>query len=190
MSATFRVSLPDGAHFEAAADDDLLAAAQRAHWLVRYGCRNGNCEACAALLLQGSVRHRDGTLIDAATAAGTPAPRILLCLCRPLTDLRIALPGDPRSGSVEQSRRVYAQLHKQDVADDASILCFLLPAGRQPAVLPGQIALIETDTGLLQASIDSATARARELVLQLTFASPLRAGAYYHVRYPLNATPP
>ncbi len=177
----FRISLADGAHYEADAAENLLAAAQRAQWLVRYGCRNGNCEACAAQLLSGRVECADGRTISA------PAAKILLCLCRPRSDLQIVLPSDPRPGSVEQSLRSYAHLQRQCSDANSSVLHFLLPAGRKPMLLAGQLALIETDAGLLQAHIDEMHSSGRELILELPCASPLREGGYYHVRYPLTA---
>ncbi len=182
VSSVFRVSLSDGSYYEARANENLLAAAQRAHWLVRYGCCNGNCDACGAQLLQGSVQHADGSVIAA------PAEKILLCLCRPRSDLHIELPSDPRPGSLDQSLRSYARLQRQTVTEHASILSFSLPAGRKPALLADQIVLIETDVGLLQGHIDSERSRNRELIVTLAFASPLQEGAYYHVRYPLSAT--
>lgn len=188
MNKLFRVSLPDGSYYDANTNENLLVSAQRAHWLVRYGCRNGNCDACAAKLLHGRVRLlKDSAPLRIDTIIEAPAEKILLCLCEPLSDLQIMLPGDPRSGSVDQSRRSYAQLFRQIVCDNESILFFTLPAGRRPALLTEQLALIETDTGLLQGRIDHAQSQGRELVLKLVFASPLLEGAYYHVRYPLSA---
>ena len=183
MNNSFRISLPNGAHYNAQSDENLLAAAQRAHWLVRYGCRNGNCEACVAALLQGKVRHLDGSIIDA------PAAKIFLCLCTALSDLQIALPSDPLPGSMEQSLRSYSYLQRQSISETESILHFTLPAGRKPALLANQIALIETDTGLLQGHIDREKSQGRELIVKLVFASPLHQGVYYHVRYPLSAAP-
>ncbi len=181
MNKVFHVSLPDGAYYDASEDENLLSAAQRAHWLVRYGCRNGNCEACAAKLLEGRVQHRDGYRIEA------PNNEILLCLCQPLSDLTIELPGDPRPGSLDQSLRSYAHLVRQTVCDSESILYFALPAGRKPALLADQTALIETDAGLLQGRIDHELSQRRELIVKLIFPSPLQEGTYYHVRYPLSA---
>ena len=178
----FRISLPNGAHYDARANENLLAAAQRAHWLVRYGCRNGNCDACAATLVQGRVQHRDGDIIE------EPAAKILLCLCNPLSDVQIALPSDPRPGSLDQAQRSYARLLHQNISAGESILHFVLPAGRKPELPVNQIALIETEAGLLQARIDSEQSRGRALIVRLVFASPLQEGAYYHVRYPLSAT--
>lgn len=181
MTRSFQVSLPDGTHYSARADENLLAAAQRAHWLVRYGCRNGNCEACRAALLRGKVRLRDGATLAA------PAAQILLCLCYALSDVQIELPNDPRPGSSDQALRCYARLQRQNVFGNTSILHFALPAGRKPGLLAEQIALIETDAGLLQGRVDHEKSRGRELILILACASTLQDGAYYHVRYPLSA---
>jgi CDP-4-dehydro-6-deoxyglucose reductase, E3 len=186
LNKSFRVALPDGAHFDALDDENLLAAAQRMHWLVRYGCRNGNCDACAATLLQGQVQQRDGSITSVPATNNAPAAKILLCLCKALTDLHISLPIDPRPGSMDQSQRSYACLHHQSVVDNKSILYFTLPAGRGPALDVNQIALIETEAGLLQAQIDHEKSQGRELVVSLVFASPLQTDTYYHVRYPLN----
>ncbi len=180
--AEFLVALPDGANYSAHDDENLLNAAQRAQWLVRYGCRNGNCEACTARLLKGRVELRNGDIIEA------PAESILLCLCTARSDLTIALASDPRPGSFDQSLRSYARLVRQDIDGDASVLYFALPAGRQPAVLAEHIALIETAAGLLQGHIDVALSQHRQLRVKLRFASPLNEGEYYHVRYPLSTT--
>ncbi len=181
MNNSFRIALPDGAHYNAQVGENLLSAAQRAHWLVRYGCRNGNCEACAATLLQGVVQHLDGRVIAA------PATNVLLCLCTALSDLQIALPSDPLPGNMEQSLRSYCHLQQQTVSEIETILYFGLPAGRKPTLLVDQIALIETNTGLLQGHIEHEKSQGRELIIKLAFASPLQPGMYYHVRYPLSA---
>ncbi|MFT3929362.1 MAG: 2Fe-2S iron-sulfur cluster-binding protein [Spongiibacteraceae bacterium] len=189
MNKTFRVSLPDGACFDAAENESLLTSAQRAQWLVRYGCRNGNCDACAAKLLAGSVRFlKNSGAFSAGDIVSAPAAKILLCLCEPLSELQIALPSDPRPGSLDQSLRCYARLDRQTVSANESVLYFALPAGRKPALLSDQIALIETDNGLLQGNIDHAQSRGRELVVKFVFASLLQSGGYYHVRYPISAT--
>lgn len=218
VNKLFRVSLHDDAYYTAQADENLLSAAQRARWLVRYGCRNGNCEACVASLCEGRVQPiKDFGHFCAGNIIEAPADKILLCLCQPLSDLSITLPNDPRPGSLDQSLRSYARLHRQTViagekpvttvektittiettittienAAEAteSVLYFALPAGRQPELFRDQIALIETDSGLLQGRIDHEQSHGRELVVRMSFASPLQEGTYYHVRYPLSQPP-
>jgi ferredoxin len=180
MNEMFTVALADGTHFTASGAENLLLSAQRAQWLVRYGCRNGNCEACVATLLQGRVLQR-GEIIAA------PAAQIFLCLCSALSDLQIVLPTNPQPGSIEQSQRRYALLRARTAAPDGSVLHFLLPAGRQPSSLAGQYALIETEYGELPAEIDTVLSRGRELVVHSADANALHIDAYYYLRYPLNA---
>lgn len=156
------VRLSSGVHFAAGADEDLLAAAQRAHWLVRYGCRNGNCRACAATLLEGAVLQ-DGQRIEAAA----PAPTVLLCLCRALTDLRIALPGDPLHGSRAQARRHYSRIENisRGPAPGETALDIELPAGRIAPLHAGQYMLLEHGDELLRGDIDVALSSGRDVRL-------------------------
>jgi len=189
MTSRFTVALASGEYFDAAADEDLLSAAQRANWLVRFGCRNGNCEACEALLVSGRIEQDRGArqhLLDAATPI-----QILLCQCRARSDLILAFDSDPTPGSYAQSRAFRAQLI--DMRSDTGIvrLLFRLPAGRKPALLvtqqPAQFAAIETEQGSLQAIIDAAASSALELHVSLPAAHDLALGGFYTVRYPLGA---
>lgn len=180
---TFSVRLADGAGFSADGDDDLLSAAQRAHWLVRYGCRNGNCEACAATLLDGRVRQRDSVI--AATAAA-PA-QILLCLCRAESDLTIALPGNPQHGSADQARRSYARISAcREIAPGLWHWQFALPAGRRPPVYAGQYLELETAQGRVRADIDSAASQGRELHAFAAIQADSAGASHFYIRYPLG----
>lgn len=190
MSGEFSVALANGAAFTALPDENILTAAQRAHWLIRYGCRNGNCAACEAMLLKGSVLQR-GELIE---STDTPH-KILLCQCSALSDVRIELERDPIPGSIDNSQRYYARLinatiNEVDGAISFTTLEFLLPAGRMPAVLGKQYAVVETDSRTLQLEIDNQLTSARKLILTTTTESNLVVGQYYHVRYPFGSGTP
>lgn len=184
-----RIELPGGEWFEAEPGENLLCAAQRAHWLVRYGCRNGNCEACVATLLKGAVSQRDSR-ID----AGDGPADILLCLSRAERDLLIELPGNPCHGSRDQARRRFVRVQSLTPEDGAWRLRLQLPAGRRPPVYPGQSLLLETDAGLLRAEIDTAVSAERSLSALLLEAPPLAGGDHCHIIYPLGfafvAAPP
>lgn len=55
---TYRIELaPSGLAFEAAADETLLAAAERAGIALPSSCRNGTCRTCLAKVEEGSARH-------------------------------------------------------------------------------------------------------------------------------------
>jgi ferredoxin len=178
------VSLTSGAFFAAAPAENLLSAAQRAHWLVRYGCRNGNCEACAATLLKGCVEQA-GTIVDAAQAP----QKILLCLCRAASDLQIELPGNPQHGSSEQARRYYARLNsvnRDDNGGAAIQLHITLPAGRRTPMYAGQYAMLEHNGELIRAEIDTLLSSGRELYLHCSANVALPATGYISVFCPLG----
>jgi len=176
-----RVSLPSGENFVAQRDENLLAAAQRAHWLIRYGCRNGNCEACAATLVSGQVLQCE----EVVDASNEPQP-ILLCLAHPCSDLQIQLPGNPLHGSAEHARRGYAQLISQTVLADGSWeLEFELPAGRQPPMYAGQFIAIESNPPL-QAHIEVDVLNGRRLTVISAIAPALKNDERVFLRYPLG----
>lgn len=181
MAGGFTVTLRSGAAFAAGAGENLLAAARRAHWLVRYGCRNGNCEACAATLLSGRVLQR-GTAVD---AAGGPQP-ILLCLSRAASDLIIDLPGNPRHGSPGQARRCYARLTAAEaVGPDHWRWRFTLPAGRLPPARAGQYLALELPgDGLRRAEIEGL--QQRTLCAHGDRPLPLAVGDHLYLSYPLG----
>lgn len=188
MSDVFAVTLANGAAFTALPGETILAAAQRAHWLIRYGCRNGNCAVCEATLMQGAVLQRDEIIESTDTAH-----KILLCQCSALSDLRIKLDRDPIPGSTDNSQRIYARLITLSASNtrsdsiNSTTFEFFLPAGHMPAVLAEQYAVIETESGALQLEIDSQATAARKLVVTTTAESNLVVGKYYHVRYPFGS---
>jgi ferredoxin len=175
------VQLAGGAHFSANSDEDLLTAAQRAHWLVRYGCRNGNCQACAATLLAGSVLQGDTAI------AATGNSSILLCLCRARSDLRIELPGDPLHGSSAQARRHYARVdgvHRSE--NTGTELHLILPAGRILPAYPGQYFLLEYQNLSLRADVDTTCSKGRDLYLRCTAEQDFAAERYLGATGPLG----
>lgn len=184
MNDRVRVALPGGDGFDARRDENLLAAAQRAHWLIRFGCRNGNCEACAATLQRGCVTQR-GVRIDAANG---PQP-ILLCLATAHTDLLIDVPGDPLHGSAAHARRCYAQLHA--IARDGMRwrLTFTLPAGKPLPVYAGQFVRIENagvEMPALDATIEEGALNGRALTVFCDTPPVIDPGARVHLTYPLG----
>ena len=182
MSHTFTATLPGGAAFAVHPDETLLAAAQRAQWAVPYGCRNGNCEACEARLLKGTVLQRDKRI-----EAGDFANKILLCQCSALSDVTIELNTDPVPGNLAQSRRFYAQLVNVTAAGNYFLLSFALPAGRKPTLIDGQYAMVEAESGDLRCAIDRQFSSARQLLLTTTVDTGFTVGSYFYLRYPLGS---
>lgn len=181
MNDHVRVSLPGGENFVAQRDENLLAAAQRAHWLIRYGCRNGNCEACVATLLAGQVLQHE-QIIDAANEPQS----ILLCLAQARSNLQIELPGNPLHGSAETAHRGYAQfISMTALADECWALEFELPAGRQPPMYAGQFIAIETNPPFY-AFINVDDLNGRRLCVISTTAPLLKNDERVFLRYPLG----
>ena len=183
MSQSFRISLPDGKSFAARAGENLLVAAQRAHWLIRYGCRNGNCLACTATLKAGSVSQRDD-IIDAADGER----EILLCLAYPRADLHIEFPGNALHGSAEHARRSYVQVLACDLQSSGwTQLTLQMPAGKPLPLYPGQRVMLET-TPPLFAEVGADALHGRELNVLCAVAPPVETGARLHIHYPLGYT--
>ncbi len=178
------VRLPSGESFSAEPGENLLSAAQRAQWLVRYGCRNGNCGVCSATLLKGEVQDED----ENGTVDASGEPEILLCRCRIERDIEIRLPGNPLHGSLDQARRHSARLQSVTADDGQFRLRLQLPAGRRPPVFPGQYLLIdeELDGGEpLRAEIDLEQSADRSLSV-VAPRQPRVDGGHLRIRYPLG----
>jgi len=178
------VRLPSGESFSTEPGENLLSAAQRAHWLVRYGCRNGNCGVCSATLLRGEVQTPEGTL------SSDGEPEILLCRARIERDIDIRLPGNPLHGSFDQTQQRRVRLQSVTADEGQFRLRLQLPAGRRPPVFPGQYLLIdeEIDGGEpLRAEIDLEQSADRSLSV-ITPRQPLVDGDHLRIRYPLGHT--
>lgn len=173
-----RVTLPGGEGFDARSEETLLASAQRAHWLIRFGCRNGNCGACEAQLLQGRIDVRGESLAAPQT--------FLLCLAHAHSDLQIALPSDPLHGSAAHARRAYAQLlSMQSAGDGRWRAVFTLPAGRQPPLHAGQHVQIDSEPAQIGV-LDDVPLAGRELTVFTNVPLTLAIGERVHLRYPLG----
>lgn len=179
MNSLYRISI-GGSSFFSADGETLLEAAQRAHWLVRYGCRNGNCNACAATLTTGSVLQRD-KIIDA-----NECPEILLCLCRAQSDLHLELVGHPLPGDAANAIRCYTRVTQIEPCIQGFMARLALPAGRKPVALPGQFAILEFGDREARGEIDTRATHARELVLTVAADMTLTVGEYIYLRYPLG----
>ncbi len=68
---------PSGAVLETQPGEAILAAAQRLGYSGPHSCRNGNCQLCAALLVEGQVAQH-GQTVDHG--------EIYVCVAVPLSD--------------------------------------------------------------------------------------------------------
>src|SRR2546428_4960764 len=86
---SFQITLQSSGHrFEAAADDTILDAADKAGITLPYGCRNGACGSCKGRVIAGDIDH--------GISLGSVLPfeerekgLALFCSALPLSDLVI-----------------------------------------------------------------------------------------------------
>jgi len=76
----------------ARADEPVLAAAERAHVGLPFGCRTGACATCTGRLRSGRVEHArpPRALKDRHLESGY----VLLCVAEPRADCRIEVGSD------------------------------------------------------------------------------------------------
>lgn len=83
----WKISTLEGVCFSGGAESTILDSAQRANVNFEYSCKNGQCGACQATLLKGSViklnPHAALTSVDALNN------KILTCCCAPVSDILI-----------------------------------------------------------------------------------------------------
>lgn len=88
-AVAFRVAvLHTGTYFEAAEDETVLAAAQRANIALPHDCTLGGCGTCRMKILEGSVRYVDWPLALTPEEAGEGYA--LACQAQAESDLLIA----------------------------------------------------------------------------------------------------
>lgn len=130
MSHRLSIAGPAGGDIPAEPGVTVLEAAQRQHWRVSSGCRNGNCLACGAQLIAGCARDRQGRPL--------PAGPILTCQTLPFSDLQLIWPGARAPGSATTARSLQCRVLASDAVAQYWSSRLELPPGRMPALLPGQ----------------------------------------------------
>jgi CDP-4-dehydro-6-deoxyglucose reductase len=93
-SLSYNVRVPtvtltaSGKRFDAAADETVLEAAQRAGIALPYSCRGGVCGSCKATLVEGECRYPRNPPV-ALSGAARSRRAILLCQAVPCGDIAI-----------------------------------------------------------------------------------------------------
>ncbi len=128
---------PSGHTFSVAEGETILEAALRQGIGLPYGCRNGACGACKAILRSGELAYGDyqeRALHPQEKAAG----KALTCCTRPLTDIVFEV--RELAGAKDLAiRTMPARVEKvEKPADDVAILYLKLPAGERLQFLAGQ----------------------------------------------------
>lgn len=128
---------PGGHRFECAADETILSAALRAGYLIPYGCKNGACGSCKAVLAAGELRYgnyQPSALPEIERTQG----KSLLCVAFPLTDLCVAVRDVRKTGDLVTKTMPCRIEQLERVADDVMIVRIKLPSSERLQYRAGQ----------------------------------------------------
>lgn len=128
---------PSGKQFEVDAGEAILAAALRQNVILPYGCRNGACGSCKALVLDGQVEqgpHSSGAMKPEEATTG----HALLCCAKAESDLTIQCRVIAAAGDVPIRKMPCRVASIAEAAPDVRILRLQLPANERLQYLAGQ----------------------------------------------------
>ena len=135
---SFKVSVqPSGKQFEVEAGESILAAALRQNVILPYGCRNGACGSCKALVLDGQIEqgpHSSGAMKPEEAARG----HALLCCASPLSDVSVQCRVIAAAGDIPIRKMPCRVASMTEAAPDVRILRLQLPANERLQYLAGQ----------------------------------------------------
>ena len=133
---SFKVRTEPGSHaFEVGPGETILAAALRQGIWLPYGCRNGQCGACAATLVAGRLNYPEG---EPEALAGRPTGICLPCQAVPLSDLSLRV-AEVRGASQVEARLLPCRLErKEQLNHDVMRLWLKLPENQRLQFFAGQ----------------------------------------------------
>ena len=145
MSAVHRISIEGGPSFDCADGENLVAAAERAGWVLPASCRAGVCGSCEGVVCAGDFvlpgRNDDGAVLAA------PAAAVKLCRARPRSDMRIA-PREVRPVAAASLKPIAAKVMRVDKpAAEVAVLKLRFPAGQRAKFRAGQYLKVLLDDG-------------------------------------------
>lgn len=134
MMTAFTLKIePAGVELPCQPDTSLLDAALAAGFYPHHSCRRGQCNACEAQVVAGTVSYPDGFLPQ-----GVRAGCILTCQARPVSDVTIAAPevlATPGQRVVQAGARV---LDVERISADVARVRLQVPAGAGFSFQAGQ----------------------------------------------------
>lgn len=135
---SFKISVqPSGKQFEAEPGEAILAAALRQNVILPYGCRNGACGSCKALVLEGVIEqsaHSSGAMKPEEAERG----HALLCCSTAASDLSIQCRVIAAVGDIPIRKMPCRIASISEAAPDVRILRLQLPANERLQYLAGQ----------------------------------------------------
>ena len=155
-----RVTLqPSGLVLQVEQGERILDAARRQGFECPQSCRNGNCQICAALLVNGRIRQSGQSLEQG---------EVFACLAEPEQDCVLHWDGVLAPGELPLRELNCQLIECTDVGGDVRRLRLRTPAGRAPRYHAGQYLLLQREDGEYSAfSLASAPHSGRELELHV-----------------------
>ena len=133
-----KVTIQNSGHtFGVRPSQTVLQAAIEADIHIPYGCRNGACGSCKAMLVSGTVMHDDyqnSAMTDAELAAG----HTLLCCARPLEDIVVECREVGGLTGIKPRILPARVAKKEQLSHDVIALHLQLPASERLQFLAGQ----------------------------------------------------
>ncbi|MES2817462.1 MAG: CDP-6-deoxy-delta-3,4-glucoseen reductase [Pseudomonadota bacterium] len=165
---------PSGAVLDVERGERILDAARRLGYDCPQSCRNGNCQICAALLVNGRVRQA-GDVHDHG--------EVFTCLAEPEQDCVLLWDGVLAPGELPVQELSCQLIECLDVGGDVVRLRLRAPAGKPPRYHAGQYLLLQREDGEYAAfSLASAPQCGRELELHILAREPSSLKIIEHVR--------
>lgn len=138
--------IPSGHSFDVKEGQTVLAAGLAAGFAMPYSCRTGVCTTCKGRIVEGKVDY-GVTIEKALPTAEREAGHALLCVAKPLTDLRVEVKELEGVASIEP--KIYpcriAKIEKP--APDVAILTLRMPPNENMRFLAGQYVEMITKSG-------------------------------------------
>jgi len=164
----FTVSVqPSGKQFQVDEEETILFAALRQGVVLPYGCKNGACGSCKALVLEGSIEqgaHSSNAMKPDEAARG----HALLCCATARTDLILQCRVVMAAGDVPVRKQPCRIAAIEDAAPDVKIVRLQLPANERLQYLAGQyVELLLRDGSRRSYSMASAPHLAEKIELHI-----------------------
>ncbi|MFC0666043.1 CDP-6-deoxy-delta-3,4-glucoseen reductase [Azotobacter chroococcum] len=150
---------PSGAELDVNVGESILDAALRLGYECPQGCRNGNCHACAARLVEGRVRQGDEVLTQG---------ELLTCQARPQADCVLHWDGVLAPGELPVRELSCQLVDCEALGGDVFRVRLRAPAGKPPRYHAGQYLQLQREDGSFSSfSLASAPCMGRELELHV-----------------------
>jgi len=134
MSFTVRLA-PSGHSFQVEAGETILDSALRQHIGLPYGCRNGQCASCAAVVTAGTVDYPEGV---PAALEKVSAGHCIACQAIPTSDVELRVHETLNAAEIEPRILPVRVAAIDHLAHDVIRIYLKLPDNQRLQFLAGQ----------------------------------------------------